>query len=367
MINNLDLNTLSDVILEVDSRGIIIDVNDAIYAVFGYRPNEVLGKPLSILLPDRYRANHSKLFDGFRKNPSSRRMGDISSGNFVGLDIQAKEFFIDISLSVMFNEDQSESFIAIVRDITEIISLNQRMRSTISELETKNKELEDMAYMISHDLKAPTRAITQLINFIQQDHLETLNSEAINYFTLIQKSALRMSDLIENILSYSLAGRGSQEADKIDLNEVFLEVMDSLHVPEGFRVKLLSDNLTFYANKTQFIQVLINLIGNSIKYHDKDKGMIEINAIQTLDEVEGTVKDDGPGISEKYHVTIFELFGTANEQSREDSTGVGLAIVKKIVTQNGGTINIASEIGSGSEFTFTFKTETNANGVDGSS
>lgn len=354
---NLDLNTVTDVVLEADSEGRIVDANSSIESTFGYSQKEIIGKSISILMPERYRSNHAKLFSGFKLNPTSRRMGDISARKFIGLDKSGDEFYIDISLSVKEDAEGNKSYIAIIRDITSLVALNDKLNSTISELEIKNKELEQMSYVISHDLKAPTIAAYQLISIIEEDYFQSLPAEVKEFFSEIKRRNVKMSELIDGVLSYSRAGQVNTEKNKVNLEELIHEVKDSLHVPVGFTVKYISDNFEFLASKTQLFQVLNNLIGNGIKYHDKHAGNIEISAIKTIDEIEITVKDDGPGIEDKFHSKIFEMFGTANKKSRTDSTGIGLAIVKKIITQNGGKITINSAPNQGTTFIFTFKVD----------
>ncbi|MDB4285758.1 ATP-binding protein [bacterium] len=361
MIKNIDLNTIPDVIFESDSNGIIIDINDSVYNIFGYTASEVIGQPFDILMPKRFRKNHSGLFEGFQKKPTSRRMGNISEIRFLGLNKAGYEFHIDISLSLKNNNDGSKSFVAVIRDISELVSMNVKMTATILKLESKNKELEQLAYIISHDLKAPTRVVSQIISVIEEDHIASIESKVAYYFAEIKKRNIRMSDLIDGILSYSRAGLLSLEVERINMKELLQEVIESIHVPTGFEINMKSTNVEFYGSRIPFLQILSNLVGNAIKHHNKEHGTIEIKAILTPDEVEVKIKDDGPGIPAKYHSTIFEMFGTANEVSRTESTGIGLAIVTKIVEENGGTIDLSSDVGKGSEFTFTFKINNDTN------
>lgn len=355
MLKQLDLNLIPDVILETDVKGITIDVNDSVYDMFGYLPEEVIGKPFDMLMPDRFRKNHARHFSNYQKKPISRRMGDLTESRFYGLDKNGHEFSIDISLSVVDNTENENTFVAIIRDISALVNLNSELNNSNDELKTKNKELEHMAYIISHDLKAPTRAVSQLIDIIEEDYIDTLNDETRNYFKLIKQRNGRMIDLIDGILSYSRAGNVNKDIEKLDFKEILNKTLLGLNIPQGFQVEFHSESFLLSVPETPFMQVLANLIGNALKYHDKSEGLVIVKAIKTIDEVEVRVIDDGPGIDEKYHSTIFEMFGTANEESRTDSTGIGLAIVKKIVKQNGGEIKLISTKGKGSEFIFTFK------------
>ena len=235
------------------------------------------------------------------------------------------------------------------------VGLNQILSETIVSLEEKNKDLEQMAYMISHDLKAPTIVVNSLIEIIKENHENELTKDVDDYFTEITNRVSKMSKLIDDILSYSMAGSLETNEEELDMQNVINEVLQSLEVPAGFNILLKSDNIKFRANKTPFMQVLSNLVGNAIKYHDKSQGNIDLYAKSTGDKLEVKVIDNGPGIPKKYHEKIFEMFGTANQFTRIDSSGIGLAIVKKIVTNNEGVVGVKSEINRGSEFTFTFK------------
>ncbi|WP_420319274.1 sensor histidine kinase [Ekhidna sp.] len=349
------LELLGDAILVVDKQGKVVDINNSVTNLFGYSKKELLGQGFDILMPPRFRKNHGSYFEGYQQNPETRSMGRTHERNFIAVDKKGREFYVGISLTYDQSKDNT-LYIAVIRDISPLVDLKNKLQQTNETLEAKNKELEQLAYIMSHDLKAPTSASRQLIEYIEENHLQELSEPVAQYIEMLKDRNIKMADLIDGILSYAMAGKVTQDVEEINLSDLIEEVSKTLNIPEEFRIISQVEGINFMGQKTQLFQVMSNLIGNAIKYHDKEHGTIEISALQTLDEVEIKVKDDGPGIPKEYHQTVFEMFGTANLKQRADSTGIGLAIVKKIVEQNGGVIKLNPDFKTGTEFIFTVKT-----------
>ncbi|MEQ8360064.1 MAG: PAS domain-containing sensor histidine kinase [Cytophagales bacterium] len=346
------LDVLSDVIIICDENAKIVEVSASIEDLFLYEKEEVIGKDLNILIPQRFHKSHKKLFKGYTQNPVSRRMG--TGRKLYAIDKRGDEFSIDISLSSTIEKGQKR-FIAIIRDISDLIQIQNKQEVLNTELQARNKELDQFAHIISHDLKSPINSIIGLIGLLKKDHFKTMKKEGSDLLNLIEKSSWRMNDLIEAILSYSRAGHSEIKLSKYHLNDLIAEVIENLQVKKNIEIINQCENLELHSNRTQMFQVLSNLIGNAIKYHDKNKGRVVLSSKSTIDEIEISVKDDGPGINQKYHKTIFDIFSKAHSTSRKDSSGIGLAIVKKLVKQNMGNIKLNSATGEGSEFIFTWK------------
>lgn len=355
--NRQILQSVNDVIIIVTPQGIIEEASDSISDSFFYDKEEVIGKRLEILIPERFRANHAITFKQKTKAPIRRIMGNGEAKKFLGLAKNGNEFHVDIALSSYENDQGEHRYIAVIRDITRLIDTQQELEYAVAKLEQKNQELESFAYMISHDLKSPVNSTMQLITLIEDYHQGELNEHILKYFELIKDSNKRMYSLIEGVLNYARAGTAGLEKVEIDLHALLEEVVEGLHIPKGFNVTYHNSKHSITTHKTQLSQVLANLIGNAIKYHDKQEGLIDIHCTRKSDYIEITIKDDGPGIHPKYHSHIFKMFGTANEIGRKDSTGIGLTIVKKIVEKNNGDLKLNSELGKGSEFIFTWKLE----------
>ncbi|MGJ0514828.1 MAG: sensor histidine kinase [Methylomicrobium sp.] len=238
-------------------------------------------------------------------------------------------------------------------NITERKRLEAEQARMIHELESINEELNNFAYVISHDLKAPLRAIGSLADWIAADQRDRLDADGQEHLRLLIQRVRRMSALIDGVLHYSRIGRLHEAAVAVDLNELVHQVIDSLAPPAHIAVKVASELPTIRAEKTAIQQVLQNLIANAIRYLDKPQGRIEIGCASEGDCWRFSVTDNGPGIQARHFERIFQLFQTLNPRDRVESTGVGLAIVKKIVEQCGGQVGIESSPGQGSTFFFT--------------
>lgn len=230
--------------------------------------------------------------------------------------------------------------------------IQQEQTKTLEKLEQINKELESFAYVTSHDLKAPLRGIATLSDWLYTDYGEKLNDEAKETLQLLKQRVQRMNELIEGILQYSKAGRIKDNPQKINMDELMDEVLGLLNPPEHINISINTELPHVFANYTQMLQVFENLISNGIKYMDKDQGKIEIGYEHKKDTGLFYVKDNGKGIPSKYREKIFEMFQTLSSQESVDSTGIGLAVTRKIINNMGGQIWVESELGKGSTFFF---------------
>ncbi len=222
----------------------------------------------------------------------------------------------------------------------------------MEQLETVNRELESFAYVISHDLKAPLRGIRTVIEWLVEDYSEALDDEGKEQMGLLVNRVNRMQGLIEGVLRYSRAGRQQQEVDTIKLSEVVPNVIDSLIPPDHITIEVEHPLPIIEADEIRITQVFQNLISNAIKYHDKQDGHIRIQCQENHTEWQFDVIDDGPGIDPRHFERIFEMFSTLQSKDDYESTGVGLAVVKKIVESYGGKIWVKSQIDEGSTFSF---------------
>ncbi|MEN6578362.1 MAG: ATP-binding protein [Phycisphaerales bacterium] len=238
------------------------------------------------------------------------------------------------------------------RDITAQTRLVQELENANQQSARVNKELNDFAYVVSHDLKAPLRGIKTLAGWIASDCADRLDAEAKEQLSLMLNRVDRMHDLIDGILQYSRIGRITEEKARVDLNELVPQIVDLLAAPKHIEIAIRDELPVVECERTRITQVFQNLIGNAIKYMDKPQGHITIGCRGDREWWTFSVADDGPGIDEKYFGRIFQLFQTLSPRDESESTGIGLTLVKKIVELNGGRVWVESTLGQGSTFLF---------------
>lgn len=354
MLKNKIFENLSDLIVIVNTDAVIVDLSASVVSLFKYSREELLGENFQKLLPERYRQGHRAMFEGYMQNPVSRRMG---TGKILyGLDKNGNELPIDIALS-SFSENGENYFVAVIRDVSSLLEYQAKLERLNKQLVAKNKELDQFAHIVAHDLKSPVNNLFGLIDLIKMEHGKELSSELSTYCNYIEQTSTKLSELIEGILNYSSAGAGNVENTDFILRDLLNEVLNNISIPESFKITIECPDIKIKSTQIQLFQILTNIMSNAIKYHDKETGNIMILCSFYSKGIEITVKDDGPGIPQKYQSKIFDLFGKGHKDKRRDSTGIGLATVKKLVEQNGGEIELKSKPGAGTEFKFTWLCE----------
>jgi signal transduction histidine kinase len=233
-------------------------------------------------------------------------------------------------------------------------TLEQRVARRSAEANRRAQELEQFAYVASHDLKAPLRGIANLAGWLQEDLDGKLTEATREQLELLRDRVKRMNALIEGLLDYSRIGRTEQSVETVDVNELLVEIVDSLSPPQAFSIMIAPDMPTLKTDRLQLSQVFANLISNSIKHHGGERGHVWIKVSDNGDFYEFTVKDDGPGIAPEYHEKIFMMFQTLEAKDYDTDTGIGLALVRKIVQEHGGAIKLKSQQGKGARFRFTW-------------
>jgi PAS domain S-box-containing protein len=344
------VETAVDAIITIDERGTIDSFNPAAERLFGYPRDEVLGKNISQLMPAPYREEHDGYLEHYLATGEKRIIG-------LGREVVAQRkdgttFPIELSVSEM-QVGSRRMFTGLVHDISQRKQAEERQALLIRELESANEELKNFAYVVSHDLKAPLRAIGSLADWISTDQSEKLDADGKEHLRLLIQRTRRMDSLIDGILQYSRVGRVREAVVAVDMNEIVEEALAMLAPPPHIRVEVAPDLPTVRAERTRMLQVFQNLLSNAIKYLDKPEGLIRVDCVGHDQEWEFSVSDNGPGIETRHFKRIFQLFQTLAPKDRVESTGVGLSLVKKIVEMYGGRVWIESQPGAGSTFFFT--------------
>jgi PAS domain S-box-containing protein len=218
------------------------------------------------------------------------------------------------------------------------------------------RELDQFAYVASHDLKAPLRGIANLAQWIQDDTWERLGAESIEHMRLLQGRVRRMEALIDGILTYSRAGRVLDRPEAVDTGALVREVIELLAAPTDVTIQLSAEMPLLQAERVPLQQVFLNLIGNAVKFTRmvRSDPVIRIDWRDAGDVFEFSVSDNGPGIDPEYHERIWGIFQTLEPRDKVEGTGIGLAVVRKIVDTRGGSANVESAPKQGATFRFTW-------------
>jgi PAS domain S-box-containing protein len=232
--------------------------------------------------------------------------------------------------------------------------VNKLLFGATEQLRKSNQELEQFAYIASHDLKAPLRAIANLSEWIEEDLADKLDEESKRNMNLLRGRVHRLENLINGLLAYSRVGKTKSDIQSVDLKVMLAEIIDLLDVPQNFQIEIQGEMPTFVTQETPLRQVFSNLIANAIQHSHSEKGKITISALEQENNYLFSVADNGKGIDPKYHDRIFTIFQTLEARDTKESTGIGLAIVKKAVENQGGTIQVKSQLGLGTTFIFTW-------------
>ncbi|MEL6166023.1 MAG: ATP-binding protein, partial [Cyanobacteria bacterium J06628_3] len=236
----------------------------------------------------------------------------------------------------------------------ELAQMNLILLQTTAELEKRNKELDQFAYVTSHDLKAPLRAIANLSEWIEEDLQAALTPDTQKQMDLLRGRVYRMEALINGLLQYSRVGRIKTEPETVVVAQLIAEIIDSIAPPQDFTIEIIGEMPTLVTERIPLQQVFSNLISNAIKHHNRSDGKVTISIQEQEKFYEFTVADDGKGIASQYHDKIFVIFQTLESRDKRENTGIGLAIVKRIIEENGGMITLESQLGEGTSFRFTW-------------
>jgi PAS domain S-box-containing protein len=333
-------------LVEVDTEDKIIMTNHTFIKMSGYAEEELLGQYAHKLFP--FLDERGKLLKEKTKRQKGKATSyEIKVKNKAG---QTRHWLISGAPNYNIHEE-IVGFIGINLDITKIKELELQKENLLHDLEKSNDELHEYAHVVSHDLKSPLRSIDALVNWLKTDNIGVLDELSLQNISLIEMTLEKMELLIKDVLNYSSLGSSINMKKEVNVMQVVKELEKILLIPAHISLKINTELPTILGEKTKISQLFQNLISNSIKFMDKEKGLITISAKEYGDYYEFCVRDNGIGINKKFHKSIFKIFHSLNKS--ENSSGIGLSIVKKIVNLHKGIIWVESIIKKGTAFYFT--------------
>jgi len=341
--------------------GDIISWNEGAEAIYGYTEEEALKMKIWNIVPDHLMSEAHDLVNSLMKKEQITALETKRINKFGNI--------IDVvfSASVITDSENRLKSVAITeRDITrqklaehEIRQLNSELKDNNELLHQTNKELESFSYSVSHDLRAPLRAINSYTSIIADDYSAAFDEEVKRLFGIIQRNAKKMGTLIDDLLAFSRLGRTDVEKRPIRTKELVQHLLREMDLMKNKKIKIKLDDLLPALGDSRLIhQVFFNLISNAIKYSSKkEKPFIEIGSIARNGWNEYYVKDNGAGFNMAYANKLFGVFQRLHKDDEFEGTGVGLAIVEKIVSKHGGKVWAEAEVELGATFYFTLQAD----------
>jgi PAS domain S-box-containing protein len=345
------LESAPDAMVIVNSDGCIELANLQTEKLFGYSRLELAGKSVDTLVPHSLQGAHAGHRAEFFRNPKKREMG--ANLDLMALRKDGSQFPVEISLSPLESQG-GISVTAAIRDISERREAARQLAEKMTELHQSNEALEQFAHIASHDLQEPLRMVASYTQLLSRRYKGRLDADADEFIDFAVDGTQRMKRLIEDLLLYSRAGKGAPPVVEFDANGSLREAVGNLHAAiEESHAEVTSDLLpTLVAVESQLVQLLQNLIGNAIKYRGERVPKVHVSAEAGCREWIFSVADNGIGIDPKYFERIFQIFQRLHGRGDYAGTGIGLAICKRILQQQGGRIWLESEPGHGSVFHF---------------
>ncbi|MBA3994392.1 MAG: PAS domain-containing sensor histidine kinase [Cyanobacteria bacterium DS2.3.42] len=339
--------------LMVDHQGKIVLVNSQVERLFGYSRQELLGQLIEILVPAGVRPKHPELRTGFFKDPHARAMG--VGRDLYGVRKDGSEVPVEIGLNPLMA--QGERFVlASIVDITERKKAEELLQEKLLELERSNEDLQQFAYVCSHDLQEPLRVISNYTQLLAKRYMgKTLDEDAHEFIDFTLDATKRMHQLINDLLLYSRVETKGRGFVTVDMNEIVEMALSNLSVAiQECDAKIEFNNLpSVRGDSSQLIQLFQNLVGNALKFRSDKPPVVRITSSPQGDMHRFTVSDNGIGFDMKYSDRIFIIFQRLHVRETYEGSGIGLAVCKKIVERHNGRLSAESTVGNGASFHFT--------------
>ncbi|MGB9204967.1 MAG: ATP-binding protein [Terriglobales bacterium] len=347
------VHSAMDAIVTVDEEQNIVMFNAAAEKMFRCPFVEALGQPIERFLPQRFRAAHSTHVREFGKTGATTRAIE-KLGTLRALRADGEEFPMEASIS-RTQVGGRALFTIILRDITERERAEKKLAEKMAELARSNADLEQFAYAASHDLQEPLRMVSAYTQLLAERYRGKLDENADKFLGYAGEGALRMQSLIQDLLAFSRVGRVGTARGHVDCDACMKEVLLSLGpaIQESGAVVTHGALPVVWADRSQIVQVLQNLVGNAIKFHGKEPPVISAQAEKAGGQWLFSVSDNGIGIAPEHAEDIFVVFQRLHTRTEYPGNGIGLAICKKIIEHLGGKIWVEAQAGHGCVFKFT--------------
>jgi PAS domain S-box-containing protein len=343
----------SDAIISIDEDQRITFFNQGAEHIFGYTTAEILGRPLDVLIPERFRADHGGHVRDFGESPvAARRMGE--RGQIVGLRRNGEVFPADASISKQ-EVGGRRIYTSVLRDVTERYRSEEALSRQAAELARSNADLEQFAYVASHDLQEPLRMVASYTQLLARRYRGKLDEDADEFIGYVVDGVTRMQALINDLLAYSRVGTRGSGFDRVDVVRLVDRLLIDLGpaIEEADAVVVRGPLPAVHGDPVQLGQLFLNLLSNAIKFRGAQAPRVEVSAVRDGPMLRFSVSDNGIGIAPEFQDRIFVIFQRLHSRDEYPGTGIGLAICKKIVERHGGTIWLDSRPGAGTTFHFT--------------
>ena len=358
------IDTAIDGIITIDERGIIDTVNPAAAKLFGYAKEELVGKNISMLMPEPYHSAHDQYLADYHRGGQGKIIG--IGREVIGLRKNGNTFPFRLAVGEVKLKGDSRLYTGIIHDLSQQKGQEEQLRRYAADLERSNRELENFAYISSHDLQEPLRKIQAFGSRILSREGDNLSPQGRDYLERIQRASARLQNLINDLLTFSRVSSRAKPFVMVDLNQILAEVCSDLEIAitEAEATIDVASLPSIEADPTQIRQLFQNLLSNAVKFRREGvPPQITVTAEDATPNPEPdrrkprktyqiAIQDNGIGFEEKYLDRIFNIFQRL-EGRKSEGSGIGLAICRKIALRHGGDLSAKSTPGEGSRFIIT--------------